>query len=81
MKKFLYALCIAVISISLLTACSGTESFMSRAYDAEWDLDGDGDYGDRSGENNVSFKGRCNHVDNHIPWNECDKCGLHKVYW
>lgn len=81
MKKFLYALCVTAIAISLLTACSGTESFMSRAYDAEWDLDGDGDSGDRSGENNVSFKGKCNHVDNHIPWKECDKCGLHKVYW
>ena len=30
---------------------------------------------------NISFKGKCNHVDKKIPWSECDKCGLHKVYW
>lgn len=29
----------------------------------------------------LSFNGKCSHVDNKIPWNECDKCGLHKVYW
>lgn len=30
---------------------------------------------------NPSFTGNHYHVDNHIPWNECDICGLHKVYW
>lgn len=24
---------------------------------------------------------KCAHVDKHIPWGECDKCGLEKVYW
>ena len=35
-------------------------------------------------QSNVSFgqkNGKCYHVDKKIPWNECDKCGLHKVYW
>lgn len=70
MKKFFYALCVTAIAISLLTACSGTESFMSRAYDAEWDLDGDGDSGDRSGtKNHPSFgaKKSCN-IRSHNCW-------------
>ena len=32
-------------------------------------------------KSSLNFKGKCNHVDKKIPWNECDKCGLHKVYW
>lgn len=31
----------------------------------------------------VSFKSapRHVHIDKHIPWNMCDICGKHKVYW
>jgi len=29
-----------------------------------------------------TFKGSGHvHVDEHIPWNECDICGKHKLYW
>ena len=29
-----------------------------------------------------TFRGnRHVHIDEHIPWNECDICGKHKVYW
>ena len=29
-----------------------------------------------------TFKGSGHvHVDKHIPWNECDICGKHKLYW
>ena len=63
------------------SSCSSCEENASRLYDINVDLDNDGDAGDRSGNYNPSFKGKCNHVDDHIPWNECDKCKLHKVYW
>lgn len=63
------------------SSCSSCEENASRYYDINVDLDGDGDVGDRGGEYNPSFKGKCKHIDNKIPWNQCDKCGLHKVYW
>lgn len=29
-----------------------------------------------------SFRGSSHeHIDKHVPWNECDICGKHKVYW
>ena len=64
-----------------VSSCSSCEENASRFYDINVDLDGDGDEGDRGGTYNPNFKGKCNHVDKHIPWNECDNCGLHKVYW
>lgn len=32
-------------------------------------------------QNSPSFKSSHAHIDEKIPWNECDICGLHKVYW
>ena len=87
MKKLLLSICsilaIGTISISL-TSCNGcTEEAVSKMYDVNVDLDDDGDYGDRSGQTNqrnINFKHHT-HIDEHIPWNECDICGKHKVYW
>ena len=87
MKKLLLSICsilaIGTISISL-TSCNGcTEEAVSKMYDVDVDLDDDGDYGDRSGQTNqrnINFM-QHTHIDEHIPWNECDICGKHKVYW
>lgn len=45
----------ACFSFASCNSC--TEEGASRLFDARWDLDNDGDYGDRSGEYNPSFKG------------------------
>lgn len=46
----------ACLSLSSCNSC--TEEAASRYFDVYWDLDGDGDYGDRGGEYNPSFKGK-----------------------
>lgn len=57
----------ACLGLSSCNSC--TEEAASRMYDVDWDLDNDGDYGDRSGTYNPSFKGRqhyyaeCSHCD------------------
>jgi hypothetical protein len=84
MKKLIYLISIVIVACLFATSfssCSGCESNASRYYDVNVDLDGDGDYGDRSGRKDPSFKGGHTHIDQHIPWNECDICGKHKVYW
>lgn len=62
MKKFFVSICcflaVGAATISLSSCNSCTEEAASRLYDANWDLDGDGDYGDRSGTYNPSFQGR-----------------------
>ncbi len=71
MKKIVYSVMLALtLSLPLcLTSCNGcTEEAASRLYDVNLDLDDDGDYGDRSGETNVSFKNT-----NKGP---CRDCGL-----
>lgn len=81
MKQTLFFVSILFFGAIGFSSCSSCEEHASRLYDINVDLDGDGDVGDRGGEYNPSFKGKCVHVDNKIPWNECDRCGLHKVYW
>lgn len=85
-KYIAIGLLLCLISVCL-TSCDGCssnlEEFGSRSELFNADLDGDGDYGDRSGEyNNPSFKSSNHvHIDEHIPWNNCDICGKHKVDW
>lgn len=67
---------LAGLSLSSCDSCGRTERFIDDAGYGSWDIDGDGEAG-----REINFKGKCNHVDDHIPWKECDKCGLHKVYW
>ena len=42
----------------------------------DWDINGDGQAG-----REINFRGGHVHVDDKLPWNECDICGKHKVYW
>ena len=62
MRKIFFSVCcfvaVGIRSLSLVSCNSCTEEAASRLYDANWDLDGDGDYGDRSGSYNPSFQGR-----------------------
>lgn len=52
------------------TSCSCTEEAASRLYNLNWDLDGDGDRGDRSGTYNPSFQGSPSRTGH------CRNCGL-----
>lgn len=91
MKKqnlFISFLFLISLSVTLFTSCMGcAEEGVSRMYDVNVDLDGDGDSGDRSGKTNsdVSFRSKihksCNKDDhdctagidtNNDGW--CDVC-------
>lgn len=59
--------------------CAGLSvSLLGQAYE---DFFGKEDNIEKYNSNSLNFKGKCIHVDKRIPWNECDKCKLHKVYW
>lgn len=59
MKKIVYLLGFLILTTSVitLTSCSWAERALSKAYYIDVDLDDDGDYGDRGGEYNPSFRG------------------------
>ena len=57
MKKYFKLFFISAFIVVGLFSCSGCEEGLSKAGIMDVDLDGDGDYGDRGGEYNPSFKG------------------------
>ena len=88
MKKLIYLISIVIVACLFATSfssCSGCESNASRYYDVNVDLDGDGDYGDRSGRKDPSFKGssrgscnlpshKCSGGIDRNGDNYCDRC-------
>ncbi len=75
MKKLVFAfvLTLAIVGFSSSSFC---EEVISRLHNKNVKVESS----DCCGEHHSS-KGKCIHIDKHIPWNLCDKCGLHKVYW
>lgn len=81
MKKFTLKLCFFSLCIASLGLSSCRDGKMNNATVLAANMTVK-QIAEHSGtKSNLSFKGKCYHVDKKIPWNECDKCGLHKVYW
>lgn len=80
MKKLLLSICaILVLCLPIsLSSCSSekAEQTISDMGYGDWDINGDGQAG-----REINFRGGHVHVDDKLPWNECDICSKHKVYW
>ena len=83
--KIFFAIACVTLTGAAITLATGNE-------DGHCDLDGSDDSpawlsggyeaNPYSNSSHLSFHGSGHiHIDEKNPWNNCDICGLHKVYW